>query len=205
MTPMWLSSGSSTQASTIDRVVVHEVAPDLVARIGEAVRLAAVGGEEEQPRRSDAVAAEDHEVGLLPLPHAGHPVDVDGAGRASVPRLDLLDPGIRDEPGARGNRLRPQRQGHVVERPGRAAALACAAIVAAGPSVERLAEDALRHGPAVPAEPVEGLARADSERAMRRRRCRERSARRDRRVALVTRRPRSGRRRHRTRARDPRR
>ena len=73
--------------------VVHEIAPDLVARIGEAVRLAAAGGEEKEPRGADAVAAEDHEVGLLPLPDAGHPVDIDGAGGASVPRLDLRRPG----------------------------------------------------------------------------------------------------------------
>ena len=91
--------------------------------------------------RSDPVAAEDHEVGLLPLPDPGHPVDKDRPGRASVPGLDLLDPGVRHEPRARGNRLRPQRQRHVMKRARRAAALACAAIVAAGPSVERSAQD----------------------------------------------------------------
>jgi hypothetical protein len=164
--------------------VVHEVAADLIARIGKAVGMVRIGREKQQARCANAVAAEHNDVGCAPMPDAGHAVDVGGACHASVAsRFDFLDTSISNDCRTGGDRLGDHVQRHVVHGASRTAALAGAAIVARHPTVEPFAKNGDRHRPAMPAEPVECLSGLLTQLSVRRRTHLKRTARRNRRIA----------------------
>ena len=105
-----------------DQRVVHQVAADLVAGIGEAVGVARRFRQQQQPRCADAVAGHHDNIGLLQNAVAGRAVDIDRAARvAQRVEFDPLDPGTGAQFGAGVQCGGPQHLRHVGQGTARAA------------------------------------------------------------------------------------
>ena len=126
------------------RALDHDVAPDLVVRVGEPVRPARAGGVQQQPRRLDRVAGDGDRGGALEalasVAHVGHAgaaaglVDLDAHRVAVGADLDAV--------GDRVGQVGDQRRGLGVD-------LAALQAEAAVDAVRAVAEDAVgdRHRP----------------------------------------------------------
>ena len=145
----------------------------------------------QEPRRPDAVRADDHDVGSLVV-LAPRAIDVGGTARpAASVRRDAVHARPGDESHAALERLRPVREIGGGLRAIRAAREARAAQAARAQVPVRARGDRLRPGPPVPAEPVHARGRSPADLADRQRRERRARARGIGRIARRRRRPRS--------------
>ncbi len=155
----------------------HQVLADQAGRIGEPVRETAGDRVQQQPRRADAIAGDDNDLGRLELLDAVLVVVDDARSHAVLVGQDLAHPAMRLDLDARADRVRPI--GDVSRGLGalRAGRRAMAEIDAARPALVVHRRDRGVGWPPVPAELVHGVAdqRAGKpERLRRHRRVRQR-------------------------------